>query len=211
MEFQISSAEIGKITEALSKAQGKIENALKDSNNPFFKSKYADLSSVMAVTKEPLSSNNLCFSSSIVQAGGVNFLVCTLSHISGEWFRSYMPLMMAKQDMQSLGAAISYGRRFCLAALCHVGVEENDGEGTVDRGTGEVKKPEEVKKAVEAPIPFIALSEQQKEQIRCLVQAIDDEAFLKSTRDRAGVTDLTNVSLTSFKGLVAHLEKKIGA
>ena len=78
MNFEISSPTIGKITEALSKAQGKIENAVKDSRNPFFKSSYADLSSVMAVTKEPLSSNGLSFTSSIVQDSGTNFLVCTL-------------------------------------------------------------------------------------------------------------------------------------
>ena len=52
MDFKISSDTIGQITEALSKAQGKIENALKDSKNPFYKSSYADLSSVMLVCKE---------------------------------------------------------------------------------------------------------------------------------------------------------------
>ncbi len=203
MEFKISSDSIGQITEALSKAQGKIENALKDSANPFFKSKYADLSSVMAVTKEPLSSNNLSFSSSIVQAGGVNFLVCTLSHISGEWFRSYMPLITAKNDMQSMGAAISYGRRFGLAALCHVGVEESDGEGTVDRGTGEVKaEPKAVKSE--------PLSQLQKDKIMGLAEAIDDEEYLDKLCKFLNVKTLVEIRAADFDKVMLSLEKKLG-
>jgi len=202
MEFNISSEAIGQITEALSKAQGCIENALKDSANPFFKSKYADLSSVMAVTKEPLSSNNLCFSSSIVQSAGANFLICTLSHISGEWFRSYMPLMMAKQDMQSLGAAISYGRRFCLAALCHVGVEETDGEGCIDRMTA---PPVAESKTIKLP----PLTQLQRDKIIGLVEAIDDEKWLENLKIKALVTEFINVSPENYGRLITSLEKKV--
>lgn len=210
MNFEISSPAIGQITEALSKAQGKIDNALKDSKNPFFKSNYADLSSVMAVTKHPLCENNLSFSSSIVMSEEKYFLVCTLAHMSGEWLRSYMPLICAKADMQSLGAAVSYARRFCLAALCHVGVEETDGEGTVDRNTGEVKaKQEEVKKAVETPIPFIPLSDGQKDTIHVLVNMIKDDAFLKDLRVKAKVSDLTMISAHRFKELIGVLETKV--
>jgi len=200
MEFQISSTSIGLITEALSKAQGKIENALKDSKNPFFKSSYADLSSVMAVTKGPLSDNQLSFSSSLVQSSGVNYLVCTLSHISGEWFRSYMPLIVSKQDMQSLGAAISYARRFCLAALCHVGVEENDGEGCVDRGTGEVKVPVKLEK----------LTDYQKEKISCLLEGIDDEEYLDKLCKFLNVKNILEIGVKDFEKVITSLEKKIG-
>lgn len=204
MEFKISSDTIGLITEALSKAQGSIENALKDSANPFFKSKYADLSSVMAVTKAPLSENKLSFSSSVIQSGGANFLVCTLSHISGEWFRSYMPLLIAKNDMQALGAAISYSRRFSLASLCHVGVEENDGEGTIDRSTGEVKPS----RHQDIQVPHIPLNDKQKEEIFCLVRAIDDQEWIAATKAKAKVSDFGDISAERFSGLIKALTAK---
>lgn len=199
MKFEISSIEIGKITEALSKAQGSIENALKDSKNPFYKSNYADLSSIMAATKIPLSQNNLSFSSSIVQDEGINLLICTLSHSSGEWFRSYMPLMMAKQDMQQLGAAISYARRFCLAALCHVGVEENDGEGCIDRKTGEVEKPKEVK----------YLDEARKKHIQGLIDKVKDKAFVQKLQTHLDVQSLLDIKLDDFEKTVKALNDKL--
>jgi hypothetical protein len=205
MKFEISSDTIGLITEALSKAQGSIENALKDSANPFFKSKYADLSSVMAVTKTPLSENKLSFSSSVVQIDKVNFLICTLSHVSGEWFRSYMPLIISKNDMQALGAAISYGRRFCLSALCHVGVEENDAEGTIDRSTGEVKPS----RHHDIQVPHLPLSDKQKAEIECLVQAIDDKDWIDATKAKAKVNDFADISAERFSGLIKALSAKV--
>lgn len=188
MNFEISSPMIGQITEALSKAQGKIENALKDSKNPFFKSNYADLSSVMAVTKQPLTDNNLSFSTSIVIEVDKYILVATLSHSSGEWLRSYMPLITAKQDMQSLGAAISYARRFCLASLCHVGVEENDGEGTVQRD---------------------GLSEKQVTYLSDLVMKADDVDYIDKLCKHLQIKHIMDVSQKDFERTIGALNKKI--
>ncbi len=132
MEFKISSDTIGVISEALAKAQGVMGKAFKDSLNPHFKSKYADLSSIMEACQKPLSDNALSFSCSITIVNGVNILVGTLSHVSGEWMRTYVPLVMNKNDMQGLGAAISYGRRFALSALAGVSVCDDDAESIVN-------------------------------------------------------------------------------
>ena len=191
MNFEISSPSIGLISEALSKAQGKIENALKDSKNPFFKSTYADLSSVMAVTRGPLSDHQLSFSCSVVQEQGMNYLVCTLSHSSGEWFRSYMPLIVAKQDMQSLGAAISYGRRFCLSALCHVGVEDDDGEETVDRSNGEVRSK-------------VSLSDNQMKLLKDVCGRCTQDQ-IKAAQEKYGVSSLTYINPFKFSELLEDL------
>src|SRR5665213_2598353 len=133
MEFKISSDTIGSISEALAKAQGSMGMALKDSSNPFFKSKYADLASVQGACQKPLSENNLSFTFSLTIVDGVNIVVGTLSHVSGEWFRSYMPVVTQKLDMQSIGSGISYARRYVLSALCGVAVCDDDGEATMDR------------------------------------------------------------------------------
>ena len=55
----VESATIGKLVMALAKAQGQIKAAPKDSDNPFFKSKYADLASVWEACREPLAKNGL--------------------------------------------------------------------------------------------------------------------------------------------------------
>ena len=205
MEFKISSDTIGLITEALSKAQGSIENALKDSANPFFKSKFSDLSSVMAVTKKPLSDNGLAFSSSVLQSSGIYFLICTLSHSSGEWLRSYMPLLSAKNDMQSLGASITYARRFGLCSLCHVGTVDDDGESIVDRSSGEVKPS----RHQDIQVPHIPLNEKQKEEIFCLVRAIDDQEWIAATKAKAKVSDFGDISAERFSGLIKALTAKV--
>lgn len=203
MYFKISSDTIGQITEALSKAQGKIEDAKKDSKNPFFKNNYSDLSSVMAVTKTHLSDNQLSFTSSILPENGINYLVCTLSHVSGEWMRSYMPLITAKNDMQSLGAAITYGRRFCLAALCHVGSSDDDGESTVDRGTGEVK-------AAPKELRVDMLSDLQRQKIQALVDAIKDDGYMAKLCTFLNVKNILDIPAKDFDKVMNSLEKKVG-
>lgn len=128
MEFKISSDSIGAISLALAKAQATIENAVKDSNNPFFKSKYADLAAVRNSCKKPLSENGLAVSGSVICENGIWIYVGTLSHAeSGEWFRTYVPLLMTKNDMQGFGSAQTYAERFALKSLVGVATEDDDG------------------------------------------------------------------------------------
>lgn len=191
MEFIINSPTIGQISEALAKAQGMIGNALKDSANPFFKSKYADLSAITEVSKKPLSDNNLMFSCSVVPDNGMYYLVATLSHVSGEWLRSYMPLIVEKPDMQKLGAAISYSRRYALSSLCHIATEDDDGESLVDRSSGEIKQ----KTLTDAQKSYIASlsSKWPKEKLEVLLKSIS-------------LDSLENVSPEKFNSVLALLK-----
>ena len=135
--MDMHSQEIGQISEALAKAQGQIQGALEDSKNPFFKSDYADLTSVWKACKKPLSENGLAVFQSLIYEGGVQFVLTTLSHSSGQWFKSLMQVKPNKEDMQALGAAITYARRFSLSAL--IGMypkgEDDDAESTIDPAT----------------------------------------------------------------------------
>jgi hypothetical protein len=124
--FQRSES-IAKIAEALSKAQGEIRGAVKDAANPFFKSKYADLASVMDACKKPLSENGLA----IVQfprtvEGGVE-VETMLAHSSGEWMCESLFLPTAKYDAQGIGSAITYARRYALSSIAGVCPEDDDG------------------------------------------------------------------------------------
>jgi hypothetical protein len=142
------SPTIGKLFESLSKAQGKIETALKDKKNPFFKSSYADLSSVWEACRAPLSENGLAIIQTVEGTKQDMFLITWLGHASGEWMKSRLPLMVMKQDPQSLGSSITYARRYALSAM--VGVcpdEDDDGEKAMNRKDNKislVEKPQDI-------------------------------------------------------------------
>jgi len=132
------SPTLGSLALALSKAQAQMKPAVKDKNNPFFKSKYADLSSVWDSIREPLSKNEL----SVIQTTNIDaergaVLVTVLAHSSGEWIRSQYPINPVKNDPQGFGSAVTYARRYSLAAL--VGVctdEDDDGAAASNNGNG---------------------------------------------------------------------------
>jgi hypothetical protein len=120
------STELGALFEALAKAQGKIENALKDKSNPFFKSKYADLSSIWDACREPLSSNGLAIIQTVEGPKENMYLNTWLGHSSGQWMKSKLQLIILKHDPQSVGSAITYARRYALSALVGICADEDD-------------------------------------------------------------------------------------
>jgi len=126
--IDLQSQEIKDISAALVKAQGSLENAKKDSTNPHLKSKFASLTSVLEAIREPLAKNGLSYTQATMPLDGQIFVVTTLSHVSGQWFRSYTPLILSKNDMQGLGSAYTYGRRYSLCAMVGITQEDDDGE-----------------------------------------------------------------------------------
>lgn len=121
------SAEIKEIATALAKAQGQMNAASKDSTNPHFKSKYADLASVWQACREPLASNGLSITQTMDMAGEKQILVTTLYHSSGQWIKSLMPLPMCSKP-QETGSVLSYFRRYSLASMCGVYQSDDDAE-----------------------------------------------------------------------------------
>jgi hypothetical protein len=118
------SESLKELMPALIKAQGSIKHALKDAKNPHFKNQYATLESVIDATKEALLKNDI----SIVQAHTINnTLVTTLYHKSGEFLQSEVNLFMSRQDMQQLGSATTYARRYALASMLNIAQEDDDG------------------------------------------------------------------------------------
>lgn len=128
------SESIAKIASALSKAQGEIAGALKDSNNPFYKSKYADLASVMSAIRDPLSKNGLSYVQpiKISETGGM-IIETILMHESGEWVSSECPVKVMKDDPQAMGSSLSYFRRYTLSALVGVAQIDDDAEANMSR------------------------------------------------------------------------------
>jgi hypothetical protein len=121
------SESLKEIAPALVKAQTDIKAALKDSTNPHFRSKYADLSSVVEAVKSPLLKNGISFLQGIHDAEGGVAVETMLLHTSGEWISSTLRIPASKQDAQGFGSAITYGRRYGLMAICGVPAEDDDG------------------------------------------------------------------------------------
>lgn len=121
-----ASPTIGKLAEALAKAQGVIKPAEKDRENPHFRSKYATLDACWAACRDALSQHGL----SVVQlpdSDGVKVSVTTvLAHGSGEWISSRVTMIAKDGSPQAVGSALTYGRRYGLCAAVGVAPEEDD-------------------------------------------------------------------------------------
>ncbi len=120
---------------ALSKAQGEVENAKKFSNNPHFKSRYADLATIWDVIREPLTRNGLSVLQLPCEApqGQVGLLTHVL-HSSGQSIseRFFIGLKDASNPQQ-VGSALTYMKRYTLLGVAGIASEDDDAEAAVGR------------------------------------------------------------------------------
>lgn len=133
------STAIGTLATALAKAQAQIKGALKDSSNPFFKTKYADLSSVWEACRKPLTDNELAVVQTVSGDSSSVVITTMLVHASGEWIRDSLSMTPVKQDPQGAGSAITYARRYALAAIAGVAPEDDDGNTASGKGGNDLK------------------------------------------------------------------------
>mgnify|MGYP007083421515 CR=1 FL=1 len=157
-----SSDNINELAAALSKCQGQMSPAIKDSINPHFKNKFATLYSIWEACREPLSNNGL----SVVQT--MDFiserlcLTTKLMHSSGQWLSSTVPVISAKNDAQGIGSALSYFKRYSLSALLGICTADEDDDGNAAMPNENTKTP----KAKEKPKAETITAE----QCACLVE-----------------------------------------
>ena len=120
-----SSENINEIGAALAKAQGIMANAVINKTNPHFKSKYADLAAIREAVSAPLAQNGIAVLQVIDTDEHGSFLVTRLVHSSGQWVESIHPLPQTAKP-QEFGSALTYARRYSLAAICGISAEEDD-------------------------------------------------------------------------------------
>jgi hypothetical protein len=130
------SEQINELAVALCRAQATVKHALKDSSNPFFKSNYADLGSVWDACREALVANGLAVTQTMDVDGDRTMLVTTLMHTSGQWIDGRALLTPVKNDPQGMGSAITYMRRYSLAAIVGVVADDEDDDGNNASGKG---------------------------------------------------------------------------
>lgn len=125
---------IANLAAALATVQASIEGAEKDRSNPAFKSKYATLASVWEAWQAVGPKQGL----SLVQLPGAMTdgkvtLTTMMLHKSGEWMRETLTIPVTKPDAQGYGSALTYARRYALAAFAGIAPEDDDGNGCVSR------------------------------------------------------------------------------
>ncbi len=113
------------ISQALVKFQSQLKPVNKDSENPFFKSSYADLSSILQAVMPLLSANGLALSQPMKVQEGATILITKLIHESGEEMSSEM-ILPHHADPQKFGALISYYKRYQLSALLSISTCDED-------------------------------------------------------------------------------------
>jgi len=125
------STTIGALAKALAAAQRAMKPAVRNSENPFYKSSYVDLAGAWEACREALSTNGLTVIQTTEDGGGAEgayaHLVTTLAHESGEWIQGTYPVRPIKNDPQGLGSAMTYARRYALMAIVGLAPEDDDG------------------------------------------------------------------------------------
>lgn len=121
------SESITALAKALIAVQKALPSVTKDKENPYFHSKYAGLDTVMPVVLETLTANGF----SVAQMpdsvnGGTSALTTLLMHESGEWISATQPLLLAKEEPQGQGSAITYARRYSIMSLLGLVADEDD-------------------------------------------------------------------------------------
>ena len=112
---------------ALAKAQAEMGKALKQNTNPAFRSKYADLGSVMDACLPALNRHGIAVVQPTVDDAEGRYVETVLLHESGETLRCRVPLIVQKNDMQGYGSAVTYARRYGLMCMAGIAPEDDDG------------------------------------------------------------------------------------
>lgn len=133
------SDQINELATALANAQAEMGGAKKDSTNPHFKSKYADLASVVDAALPALNKHGIAVIQfpRLVHAGGADWLVdveTQLVHTSGQFVGDSLAVPVTKVDAQGVGSAITYARRYALGAIASVAPEDDDANAAVGNG-----------------------------------------------------------------------------
>lgn len=188
-----SSELINELAKALCNAQGQMGGVVKDSSNPFFKSKYADIRSVIKAIKQPFSDNGLSYTQFPVSNEHGVGVSTRLMHVSGQYLEMEYTLPTVKKDPQSSGSAITYARRYALQSIAGIPVADDDAEAAMLRGD---ENKSEVK----------TISDKQIITIEKLLDETKSDRFKFLSWFKVG--DIKDILANDYKRVVTALESK---
>ncbi len=198
------SEQINELSLALNKAQALMGGAVKDASNPFFKSRYADLPSVISACKEEMTKNGLAILQPVSSDEHGVYVETIITHQSGQWISSGpMKLLLTKQDMQALGSAISYARRYSLQSMLNIPAVDDDAESAMFRA----ETP-----AVGHPSAIVSHSSVDPEFARKIEEIVDlgKKAFNKSKSSFEGWLAVNFQTSDPMKLTEKQIEKAMG-
>jgi len=135
------SVELDQLAAALSEAQGELKDAIEDSANPHYHSRFASLASVWAAARPVLAKHGLAVAQLPEPCGAGELLLTTvLLHRSGQWISGTARLSLARDDAQGYGSAMSYARRYSLAAIVGIATRSDDDDGEAASGEPEATR-----------------------------------------------------------------------
>lgn len=172
------------LNKALCKCQLELKPAVKDSINPHFKNRYADITSIIEALRDPMASNGLSITQTTRYEGGVLLLITTLRHISGEEVDSVYPIIPVKQDPQGFGSAMTYARRYSIQAMLMVPSDDDDGH-QASQPAKPAKKAEDTnhRSHIEAMLNFMHGAGVSEEQV---LAKLDKYSVAQITDDDMG-------------------------
>lgn len=211
------SPSIANIAAALAAAQGQMEGAKKDSANPFFSSRYADLASIIGSIRAPLAANKIAHIQNPGSDEQGTFVDSMLIHASGEWFRGRIRMNIPKifhkesrewmsgDTPQGRGSVITYMRRYALQAMVGLEAEDDDGNEATRRNDHDDRPWRE---SAPKTKPLTPGSFQTPKTVDLPKQ---DNETLPEANQTPNQESSEEVKITNWKDVVCHAGKKGGA
>ena len=214
---QNQSENIDELAKAMVKVQLGLPGAKKSADNPFYKSKYADLKECHMAGREILSANGLCVIQTLGGTAESPSVITTLMHESGQWIKGENAMTPDKKGPQAIGSCITYGRRYGYSAIIGLHQEDDDGEGAENRK----KKKEAPKDTSKAGVDDIALgggydepkntdnliSDAQRKRLYAIAKKYDwKPTAVSSLLAKHGFESSTDVTWQKYKDICDELE-----
>jgi hypothetical protein len=196
------SPEIADLAKALVKAQGMLEDAGKDAVNPHFKSRYADLASVRAALRVPLSSNGLAYMQLLTATEAGANIQTILMHEGGQYVSETLCVPVTAHTAQALGSAFTYGRRYSLMGMLGIAASEDDDDGnSASRKAGNGK-------TAPGPTPkYIDADQIETLRAKLAVTAAGEDGFLKWARI-ASLGDVREIDYDMYSTQIEKAARK---
>ena len=187
------------LADALCKAQQEMERAIKDSTNPHFRSKYADLSSILDACMPALNKNGLSVLQPIIEKDGKEYIETILLHKSGQRISCFTRIFYNQNTAQAFGSGVTYARRYGLQSFICLGAEDDDGE-KASAGKQQHKKIE-----IE-DIEDVFINEEQQEELKLL--ANKKGISLAEVCQKSNAVSLNKINTKFYSALVKGLNSK---
>lgn len=181
------------LLQALVKFNNEVHPIIKGANNPFFKSKFADLATIQMTIKNPLGKNGLVITQANIWTDNQLFVETRIWHSeSGENIASVFPVIVNKQAAQDYGSAVSYAKRYSLSGLMNLIIQDEDDDGEKAQGRNSIMN-------TQAP------DNTNIEKKMYLITLLEKTAYDDDTKDKLAMKIEAITTTAQFKKAEANL------